>query len=509
MADGHLSIVERGDSGSGCRRIAHSGSSASEDIGDDVGMELESNVVDGRATFHSLTSGTYEISSLPPRTSEMGRRRIIIELEKPPEPLALDFDRQPTLRAETVVVDEALQQDVEETWDRLERGASYSSLQRFQQIVTSYAGEVEGEESSTDLVRILSGQISSETLEKSGQFTRLQVAQAWAKQLGRRADLANAVYGLGRAYEMIESEPRPLLAETGRLAELCYQTAHILDATLPGPLRDLGLRLLDRGYEEAGGEALRGAAASAPDAETLLALGHWHVRRKELREATAAFEEAHRLDPTFMPALLERAKWSMVPSTGAIYPSELRELTSGLKQLSICDKIPPADRRWAMEQSSRLAWMEREIDANLASFSTKRWGAKSNAPSVASGRPRAIDPSIARKAEAPRTIPTAVAAARTVSAAVAQKQPITRGEIASVRPVVSAGTDESKPSVLPSMGLMGPAPTESSPRPVERVPIPRARDEQKTIAGANSSTPIRIPEAIPRSSSSALTGDNR
>jgi hypothetical protein len=368
---------------------------------------------------------------------------------------------------------------------------------------------VSGEESSTDLVGILAGHVSPETLEKSGRFTRLQVAQSWAKQLGERGELANAVYGLGRAYEMIEAEPHPLLAETGHLAELCYQTAHLLDSTLPGPLRDLGLRLIDRGLEESGADALRHAAESAPDAETLLALGHWHVRRKEFREATAAFEEAHRLDPTFLPALLERAKWSMVPSTGAIYPSELRELTSGLKQLSMSDEITPADRRWAIEQSARLAWMEREIDANLASFSTKRKVPRPSDPLMAGDRSRVNDRSVTKRIDASRSIPTAVAASRTVSAAVADRDGSARGEIASVRPVASAGTDPSKPNVLPSIGTMGPTTTESVAQSVQRIPIPRASDDRTTTAGANSSMPIRIPEAIPKSSSSSLTGGNR
>jgi hypothetical protein len=118
-----------------------------------------------------------------------------------------------------------------------------------------------------------------------------------------------------------------------------------------------------------------------------------------------------------------------------------------------------------------------------------------------------MSPSVAKKLETPRTIPTAVAATRTVSAAVADRQTTARGEIASVRPVVSAGSDEKRPSVLPSGGMM--MPTEPVSQPIERISIPRARDEQKTMAGANSSMPIRIPEAIPRSSSSSLTGGNR
>jgi tetratricopeptide (TPR) repeat protein len=476
--------------------------------GGTISKEQVAAVVDGQASFDSLSAGAYEVTYLA-RTGRPtpSTRRVLIELEPPPEPLSIRLD-EPAVgpSVEPVPVDESLQAEVDATWDRLERGASYSSLHRFQQLVTGQSREASAEDATTDLVRVLSGQISLEAVEKSGRMTRRQVAEAWARQLGNRAELANAVYGMGRAYEMIEAEPRPLLAETGRLAEVCYQTAERLDPTLPGPLRDLGLRLLDRGLEEEGGLCLRQASQSAPDAETLMAMGQWHLRRNEVREATAAFEEAHRLDPTFVPALLERTKWSIVPSTGAVYPSELREVTHGLKQLATCPEVSPAERQWAAMQAARLRWMEQEMDANLASFSV-RAGSRRTALSAEN---RTATAKITGAGEPARSIPIAVRATRTVSPAVADAistQP--RADIASVRPVVSNAGEGGRSTVVSSLSLeqpstLGPAASASS-----MVSIPRAQPTGRTAAGANSQTPIRIPEAVPKSESSSRMGANR
>jgi tetratricopeptide (TPR) repeat protein len=477
--------------------------------GNGAGADLAAPVAQGKASLHALTSGTYEVTyvgDLSQSNAAKESRRIIIELEAPPKPLSFEWDQPNTkLRVEQPLTDEALSDEIEATWDRLERGAIYSSLRQFEEIVSSFIRPPSDNDASMDLNRVLAGQLSLETLEKSGQFSRDDVAEAWARQLNHQADLASAVYGLGRAYEMIESDPRPLQAETGRMAEACYRAAHLLDPSLPGPLRDLGLRLQDRGRDDDAGECFLEAARSAPDAETLLALGQWHLRRNEHRQASAAFEESHRLDPTFLPALLERARWAVVPATGAVYPSELRELTQGLKQLATSGDIAPSDRQWAQAQSIRLAWMEREIEANLVSLSSRRRinRAPTPIPQAPSG-PSQTPALAAQQKQISRKIPTAVPSSMTVSPAVVRSR---SSESVSVRPVGSSTANEASPNILQPGGVIEPLQSSRTNQPSSPKLIPRAHESRTLPAGANTQQPVRIPEAIPRRPTAVSQGD--
>ncbi|MBY0586142.1 tetratricopeptide repeat protein [bacterium] len=469
-----------------------------------TGAELAAPVEQGKASFRGLTEGAFDVEYVG-GTKESGRRRIMIELEPPPEPISFSLpEKISELRSPVAVTDEGLVQEIEVIWDRLERGATFSSLRRFQEIVESYAKIAGPDQEMFDIIRVMSGQVSLETLEKSGRCTRENLAKIWADQLGHRADLANALFGIGRAYEMIESDPRPTLAEAGRMAEVCYQTAHLLDGSLPGPLRDLGLRLQDRGLDQDAGDCFEEAARSAPDAETLLSLGQWYLQRQRKREATAAFEEAHRLDPTFLPALLERARWSVVPATGAIYPSELHELTQGLEQLAGSKDVSPADRRWALQQSQRLAWMEREAEDNLAGVSVRRLSSKSRTAIPHAESNSLISSIVARRStDAPRSIPKASSSSKMVSQALARGKST---ESVSVRPVASQDARGNLPSVVPSGGLMSPPPTNSiEPPPPASIAIPRANDATSTNPRSNLG-PMRIPQAVPRDRSPLAEG---
>ena len=354
--------------------------------GTGLGGEVRANVQADKATFRGLDAGVYEVEYLTASSMPVPpRRRIIIELNHEeaaapiPATATQSTSRKPT---QSIVKPVDLLGDGKELADRLkhaedllDRGATYTALREFQSMIRDWTvAKNQGQpDVGASLVDFLDNPVATLSAISNGRQTIDGTAKRFAEQVNRRAELAAAFFGLGRTYQLIESEEKPLIAQAASSAEICHLTACRLDATMPGPMREIGARRLAEGQYPEAIRCLEQAIVTAPDADAHFLLGQVYAVQGDVRSAIAAYIEANRLDPRYLPAAYELSRLDLETSTRALYPGDVRDLALRLQDFGTCEFLNADDREWASRELARITWLAREVDMNSASFTARRW----------------------------------------------------------------------------------------------------------------------------------------
>ncbi|MBX9655916.1 hypothetical protein K2Y11_20050 [bacterium] len=351
--------------------------------GNQAGEEIRASVEVDHASFRSLDSGMYEVEYLKASSTFVPpRRRIIIELNHDEVNLALPSSTKKSVSAKPATsspksVDlmgdrKDVVEQLNQSEDLLERGATYTALRGFQSTIRACASENTTAEVGTALIEFLDNPIATSTAISNHRLTTEQVAKCFADQVNRRADLAPAFFGLGRAYQLVESEEKPLISQAASSAEICHMVANQLDPTLAGPMREIGARRLAQGRHLEAIQCLESAIATAPDADAHFLLGQVHAAQGNARSAIASYIEANRLDPRYLPAAYELARLDLETATRALYPADVADLVQRLQEFGTCDILDASDRTWAQQELSRVLWIKREAEVNLGRSTAAR-----------------------------------------------------------------------------------------------------------------------------------------
>lgn len=344
--------------------------------GNKAGEEIRATVEGDHALFRGLDSGMYEVEYL--NASSMfvpPRRRIIIELNHDEVNLALPSSMKRSVSAKPATsspksVDlmgdrKEVVERMNQSEDLLERGATYTALRGFQSTIRACASQNTTAEVGTSLIEFLDNPIATSTAISNHRLTTEQVAKCFADQVNRRADLAPAFFGLGRAYQLVETEEKPLISQAASSAEICHLVASQLDPTFAGPMREIGARRLAEGRHREAIQCLESALATAPDADAHFLLGQVHAAQGNARAAIACYIEANRLDPRYLPAAYELTRLDLEAATRALYPADVADLVQRLREFDTCELLDASDRTWAKKELNRILWIKREADLNL------------------------------------------------------------------------------------------------------------------------------------------------
>lgn len=353
-----------------------------------AGTIFRASVIDRRAVLRGLLPGAYEILYLDsddqPVESRLDEpRRLIVELESMPDAPILSVpalpdgepSRWPGSTAATAPLSPLEIQRINEAVGLIDRGAAFSALSILDRLILERLprrgrSAADGDPDLGDLfggTGGLAAEIASERVQARPMARRI------ARELGYLSELAPAFYGLARAYEVIESEPRPLVSQASILAEVSLLVAHELDPALIGPMRDLAIRKIDQKKFDDALDCLHRALALAPDAEAHFLMGQWLSREGNDRQAADAYRQSIRFDPYFLPASFELARLEVDSRAGALYGDEVRDLAIRLREFVDCELLSPTDRAWAKDQLGRIAWLAREADLNQSSYTARRW----------------------------------------------------------------------------------------------------------------------------------------
>lgn len=351
--------------------------------GNQAGEEIRAVAQGNRASFRGLDSGMYEVEYLNAASTFVPpRRRIIIELNHDEVNLAIPSTSMTSISAKPVTslskpVDlmgdrRNVSERMKQSEDLLDRGATYTAIREFQSTLRACASQNTTAEVGTSLVEFLDNPVTTSTAVSNHRLTIEEVAKFFADQVNHRADLAPVFFGLGRAYQLVESEEKPLISQAASSAEICHLVANQLDPTFAGPLREIGARRLAEGRHLEAIKYLESAIASAPDADAHFLLGQVHAAQGNARAAIASYIEANRLDPRYLPAAYELTRLDLETATRALYPVDVADLVQRLREFETCDILDASDRNWAHHEVTRVLWLKRETELNPGPSTTSR-----------------------------------------------------------------------------------------------------------------------------------------
>lgn len=267
-------------------------------------------------------------------------------------------------------------------WQLLRKRALHAALKEFRQPILQALGESKREPAfpqnevgpwgGLTWNQILDGSESVTEALRRRSLDPAELAACLVNRLDGDANLADALYGLGKSFDAIAREPEPLIPRGEQLAIVCYLATRLVDANHDDALNDLAVLCERLGWREEAELTLCHLIARSSAPEYGYNLGVLFEKRNRPDLAESAWAASLAADPRFVPCLVRVVDLQACPDGTALYGGEYRRLAGMVRWIGQGSAANDEAKHAALALLERLEPVAREIRLNDVGFH-ERW----------------------------------------------------------------------------------------------------------------------------------------
>lgn len=263
-------------------------------------------------------------------------------------------------------------------WQLLRKRALHAALKEFRKPIMQALGESKRDPAlPEDEVGPWGGLTWNQILDGSESVTEAlrrrsldpaELAACLVNRLDGDANLADALYGLGKSFDAIAREPEPLIPRGEQMAIVCYLATRLVDANHDDALNDLAVLCERLGWREEAELTLCHLVARSSAPEYGYNLGVLFEKRNRPDLAESAWAASLAADPRFVPCLVRVVDRQARPDGTALYDGEYRRLAGMVRWIGQESEANDEAKHAALALLERLEPLAREIRLNDVGF---------------------------------------------------------------------------------------------------------------------------------------------